>query len=111
MPANIVKHFSNKTGKSKEEVDSLWNKSKEIVKKEYKDVSDKDDNFYQIVTGVLKKMLGLNEEGEVAVNNPAMTTNTMGDLAYRKPIFYQKRFGDTKKKKPKLIYDKDVKKK
>jgi coenzyme F420-reducing hydrogenase alpha subunit len=108
MPSGIVNHFSNKTGKSKEEIESLWNESKDIAKEQYEDLSEQDSNFYQIVTNVLKELLGLNEEGEV--NNPAMTTSTMGDLQYRKPTMYQKRFDEKRKKnkkKPVLIYDPD----
>lgn len=95
MPASIVKLFSEKTGKSIQDVETLWDKAKVIVKKEYPKVKETDDNFYQIVTGVLKKMLGLSED----VAAPAMTTTTMGDYQYRKKVFFQKRFTDKKSEK------------
>ena len=61
MPNNIVKSFADKTGKSKDEVEKLWNKSKEIVKKEYPKVKEDTPEFFKLVTGTLKKSLGLKE--------------------------------------------------
>jgi hypothetical protein len=51
MPKNIIKSFSEKTGKSEQEVEKLWNKSSERC----------GDNDYQCIVGILKRMLGLNE--------------------------------------------------
>jgi len=62
MPSNLVKSFAEKSKKSEEEVDKLFKKSEDIVKKQYKDVEVGSDSFYKLVVGVLKKMLGLNEE-------------------------------------------------
>ena len=61
MPSNLVKSFAKKSKKSEEEVDTLFKKSEDIVKKQYKDVEVGSDKFYQLVTGVLKKMLDINE--------------------------------------------------
>lgn len=55
MPANIVKSFADKTGKSEQEVDKLWNKAKEVAAE-----AGEAEN-YAYITGILKKMLGLNE--------------------------------------------------
>lgn len=55
MPANIIKSFSDKTGKPESEVESLWNKAKEIAKEQ-----GKEENF-SYITGILKKMLKMNE--------------------------------------------------
>lgn len=55
MPANIVKSFADKTGKSEQEVDKLWNKAKEVA------VEAGEAENYAYITGILKKMLGLNE--------------------------------------------------
>ena len=55
MPANIVKSFAEKTDKSIEEVEILWKKAKEIANK-----NGEGDN-YEFITGILKKMLKLNE--------------------------------------------------
>lgn len=55
MPSNVVKSFAEKTGKSTEEVEKLWDKAKEVAKD-----SGEEEN-YAYITGVLKKMLGLKE--------------------------------------------------
>lgn len=55
MPANIVKSFAEKTGKSVAEVEKLWDKAKESAKE-----SGQSEN-YAYITGILKKMFGLNE--------------------------------------------------
>lgn len=55
MPSNVVKSFADKTGKSVAEVDKLWNKAKEIASEQ-----GQAEN-YALITGILKKMLGLNE--------------------------------------------------
>jgi hypothetical protein len=63
MASAQLKALSEKTGKSMEEVEKLWDKAKTIVSKEYKDVSkEKDsDKYYSLVMGVLKKSLGVKE--------------------------------------------------
>jgi len=61
MPSNIVTSFANKTGKSVEEVEKLWDKAKDLAKNEYPEVKEDDDRFYSIVTGILKKMLRVEE--------------------------------------------------
>jgi hypothetical protein len=55
MPSSVVKSFADKTGKSEQEVDKLWNKAKEIAAEQ-----GQADN-YALITGILKKMLKLNE--------------------------------------------------
>jgi hypothetical protein len=55
MPANTVKSFAEKTGKSVAEVEKLWDKAKEVASE-----AGETENFAYI-TGILKKMLGLNE--------------------------------------------------
>ena len=57
MPAEVVKSFANKTGKSVQEVEKLWNKAKEIATKE----GIPKKGFFAFVTAVLKKMLGIKE--------------------------------------------------
>ena len=61
MPSNIVKSFAEKSGKSKDEVEKLWNKAKSIVSKEYPNVEKESDKWYALVTGTLKNMVGLKE--------------------------------------------------
>ena len=55
MPANIINSFADKSGKSKEEIERLWNKAKEQASKE----GHEED--YAYIVGILKRMLGLNE--------------------------------------------------
>jgi hypothetical protein len=55
MPNAVINSFAEKTGKSVAEVDKLWNKAKESAKE-----SGQGEN-YAYITGILKKMLGLNE--------------------------------------------------
>lgn len=103
MPANIINYFVNKTKKSKEEIDSSWNKSKDIVKKQYPKVQEDSEDFYPIVVGVMKKMLGLSEE-----INAVNLTSTIGELGKGPKIMMQKRFEDKikkNKKKPVIIHD------
>ena len=55
MPNAVINSFAEKTGKSVAEVDKLWNKAKEIAKE-----AGESEN-YAYITGIVKKMLGLNE--------------------------------------------------
>ena len=55
MPANIVKSFSQKTGKSVQEVEKLWDKAKAIA------ADEGESENYAYITAILKKMLKLNE--------------------------------------------------
>jgi len=59
MPASIVKSFAAKAGKSVPEVESLWQKAKESAAK------GGHSEDYPYIVGILKKMLGLNEDIEV----------------------------------------------
>jgi len=63
MPSNIIKSFAKKTNKSEAEVEKLWDKAKILAK----DTAKKDNieidsgRYYAIVTGILKKMLKIDE--------------------------------------------------
>lgn len=63
MPANIVKTFAEKTGKSTKEIEKKWNEAKAIASKSYKET---DPKYFPVVTTILKKMLKL--EGLVDYN-------------------------------------------
>ena len=60
MPSPIIKSFAKKTDKTESEVEKLWKKAEDIVKKEY-DKDKDDDSFYPIVVGILKRMLKIEE--------------------------------------------------
>lgn len=55
MPANIIKSFAEKSGRSEKEVEELWNKAKEIAK------DNNHEEEYDYIVGILKKMLKINE--------------------------------------------------
>lgn len=60
MPSNIVQSFADKCNLPVKDVEEKWEKAKQIVKDEYKKSED-DEDFYALVTGVLKKMLSIKE--------------------------------------------------
>jgi hypothetical protein len=60
MPANIIKSFSEKSGKSTEEVEKLYKGAKNTVIKQYK-LTEEDEKFYPLVTGILKKMCNIKD--------------------------------------------------
>lgn len=55
MPANIIKSFAKESGKSEDKVEELWNKAKKLAA----EAGHADE--YDYITGILKKMLNLNE--------------------------------------------------
>jgi len=59
-----VQSFAQKSGKTIGEVETLWSKAKEVVTKQYKDVAKDSEQYYQLVVGVLKKMLSIDEGAE-----------------------------------------------
>lgn len=79
MPSNVVKGFAEKTGKSEAEVEKLWDEAKAKAKEEYPDVTEDSDRFYMIVTGILKKMLGMNESFEDIINAEFQKLHEMED--------------------------------
>lgn len=70
MPNNIIKSFANKTNKTTKEVDRLWNKAESIIQDQYKDVKKDSESYFKLVVGVLKKMIGIDENiasGDIAI--------------------------------------------
>lgn len=65
MPAPMIKSFAEKSGKSEKEVETLYKKAEEVMSKQYPDISkDGDsDKYYSLHTAILKKMVGLKENG------------------------------------------------
>lgn len=62
MPSNIVQSFAIKTGYEEKEVEGLWKKAKKLAKKQYPKIKEKSEQYWKIVTGILKKMLGIKKE-------------------------------------------------
>lgn len=54
---SLINAFADKFKKTKDEVERLWKKSGEIVKKQYK-LDKTDDQYHILLVGILKKMLG-----------------------------------------------------
>ncbi len=73
MPSSIVTSFAKRSGKPEDEVEELWKKAKEQVAKDFPEVEKDSDRFFKIVTGLLKKMLKL----EQAI----LPTTTTADIA------------------------------
>lgn len=92
MPSNIIKSFSDKTGKSISDVEKMWKDSEDIVSKDYKDISKGSDKYYSLVTGILKNMLQLEDEASI-------TTTSMGG----ENALHYKKIGDTSDRKMKKI--------
>lgn len=62
MPSPYVKKLSQETGKSEKEIEKLWKKAKEIASEEFgKTEDDFGNKEYAYVTGIVKKMLGVDE--------------------------------------------------
>lgn len=86
MPAPVIASFADKSGKSKKEVERLYNKAKDIVDKQYEVETDSDE-YYQIVMGVLKQMLGISEE--ISLSTIGGKTNGKADsdsYKYKVPL-------------------------
>jgi len=79
MPVPHIQSLADKGGVSLKRAEELWRKAKGIVKKQYPSVPEDGDNFYALVTGVVKKMLKLSEDegGSMA----SITTTTAGDVS------------------------------
>ncbi len=60
MPTTALKHLAKKAKVSLDRAEHLWDKSKEIVDKEYK-YDKKDSRYWALRMGITKRMLGLAE--------------------------------------------------
>jgi len=96
MPSNVVTSFAKKTGKSVDDVEKMWDDAIKIVKKQYKDVEDSSDDFYRLVTGILKKMLKIEDTSATTTLSLGGTTDGVSD-----PNSYKvfKKVGKIKKRK------------
>lgn len=62
MPNSVILGLAKKSGKSEEDVEKLWKEAKVIAKKQYPEIDIESDQYFKIVTGILKKMLKLSED-------------------------------------------------
>ena len=84
MPSNAIKSFAEKSGKSKGEVERLYQKSKDIVRKEYPRTPEDSEEFYQLVIGILKKIIKLQDED---MTTTSVGVNPGGDGAHQVRMF------------------------
>jgi len=62
MPSPYITKLVKETGKSEKEIEKLWKKAKEIASEDFgKDEDDFGSKEYSYTTGVVKKMLGVDE--------------------------------------------------
>ncbi len=96
MPVNVVKTPADETH---------WNKAKEIVKKEYPDISEGSKKFYKLVMGIFKKMskTASAEETIQVLYNENILSKEAVDLFYEnqklkeaEEIFKEADFSETK---------------
>lgn len=66
MPNPLIKSFASKSGKSTSEVESLWDKAKELASEEG------HTEEYDYIVGILKSMLGLEESRVAQLSNTLM---------------------------------------
>lgn len=66
---NVIKSLAKKSGKSEKEVEKLWKEAVKIAEESFgKKEKDFDDREFRYVTGILKKMLKINEGTELVKN-------------------------------------------
>ena len=103
MPSNIVKSFSDKTGKSEEEVERLWKKAQGLAIDN--DIDKDSESFYPYVVGILKRMLKI--EDDELDEEPSITTSTVGGSAqshlFHKKVGNKKDDEEAKKKMKKFL--------
>ena len=85
MSNNMIKSFAKKANKSVDEVEKLWDKAKSITSED-KDFASDSDEYYAYATGILKKMLKLNESTTVT-NIPDVPTGPSGKMPCGTPYF------------------------
>lgn len=94
MPNSVIVGLAKKSGKSEGDVEKLWKEAKSIAKKEYPDVDSESDQYFKIVTGILKKMLKLTEDtttGDVALPPTSHDSVVAGSPCFKVPdnIFWK----------------------
>jgi hypothetical protein len=96
MPTPMITKFAEKTKKSVDEVEKMYDRAKSIVEKQYKDVEKDSEAYYKLIVGVLKNMLGIKEDSSQA----SVNLSTMGDYVHAKRfVDLQVRNIDKEKKK------------
>ena len=61
MPNATIKSFADKSGKSVDEVEELWQKAKRITDK-VESIEKDSEQYYAYVTGIVKNMLNIEDD-------------------------------------------------
>lgn len=93
MPNNVIDSFAKKSGKSVKDVEKEWKASKEIVKSEYPKIKQDSEDFYKLVTSILKKKLKL-EDTTTTTSSIGGTVNGVPDS---QAYIYKTKIGKKKK--------------
>lgn len=72
MPAPYVKSLVGKLGKSKKELEELWEKAKRVVLKQFPKLKKGSDRYYAAVMGVFKRISGASSLSESNVDYDSM---------------------------------------
>jgi hypothetical protein len=88
MPNDNIIQMAKRVGKEKDAED-YWDKAKSIVNKEYGDIERDTEQYYALVMGVYKKMLGM-KEGQ-AINTT--TSTNISNFPTHKTGFGKKKRG------------------
>lgn len=102
MPNAIIRSFSDKSGKDEQEVERLWTKATELVNQKYPEIKSGEDKYYALITGILKKMLKINEDFSVGVAASGADGGTPSS-GEGMGMFAPKMGKPVKRKKPSLL--------
>ena len=64
MPHQVVKSLAEKTGNTVEDVEKKWGIAKGVMRRQYPNVEKESEQYYSLMTGILKKSLGIKKEKE-----------------------------------------------
>lgn len=64
MPNATIKSIADKSGKSMDDVEKIWDDAKKEVKDQYDDIDTESDRYWKLVTTVAKRMAGITKSDE-----------------------------------------------
>lgn len=89
MPANVVKSYADKLGKSVSELDDKWKKAESIAKEKMSDENkrnkgydpEKDDSYYPYVMGIFKNMFSKEDKSKLKLEAIMYVYNALFETA------------------------------
>lgn len=66
MPNDLVKSYADKTNKSVDEVEKIWNEAKAQAHDKF---GEESDSFWAYVNAIVQKRLGLNESKKLSFSD------------------------------------------